>query len=154
MKKILFLFFIPLFIYSCKKDDTVTAEEQAAIDKGIIQKYIKDHSLTADSTTSGLYYVIADSGVGTTYPNLYSKLYVYYKGFLANDNLFEENTAGLPLEIYLIQAINGWKEGIPKIKKKGKIKLLIPSALGYGTTEQAKIPANSVIIFDIQLDNF
>jgi FKBP-type peptidyl-prolyl cis-trans isomerase FkpA len=154
MKKILFLLFIPLFIFSCKKDDTVTAEEQAAIDKGIIQKYIKDHSLIADSTTSGLYYVIADSGIGTTYPNLNSYLYVYYKGYLTDGSIFDQNTAGQPLQIFLNQTIAGWKEGIPKIKKKGKIKLLIPSALGYGSTVQTDIPANSVLIFDVELDNF
>ncbi|MEN9448088.1 MAG: hypothetical protein RJA25_1378, partial [Bacteroidota bacterium] len=47
-----------------------------------------------------------------------------------------------------------WQEGIPLIGKGGKIKLLIPSALGYGTTAHGAIPANSILIFDIQLDSF
>ena len=154
MKKFLFILFIPVLLFSCKKDNTVTTEEQAAIDKTIILKYINDSSLIADSTTSGLYYVIADSGMGSTYPNLNSKLYVNYRGYLTNGFEFDKNSPGLPLEIYLSQTIAGWKEGIPKIKKKGKIKLLIPSALGYGPTEQVNIPANSVLIFDVELDNF
>jgi len=40
---------------------------------------------------------------------------------------------------------------VPYIKKGGKIKLLIPSALGYGSNAAGSIPANSVLIFDIEL---
>jgi len=43
----------------------------------------------------------------------------------------------------------------------GKIKLLIPSALGYGSSPQTNprtgaivVPANSVLIFDIDLYDF
>jgi len=60
----------------------------------------------------------------------------------------------LPREFSLAGVIKGWQEGIPKIGKNGKIKLMIPSALGYGASEFGSIPANSVLIFDIELDSF
>jgi FKBP-type peptidyl-prolyl cis-trans isomerase FkpA len=47
--------------------------------------------------------------------------------------------------------IKGWDEGIPMFKVGGKGKLLIPANLGYGENEQGSIPANSVLIFDIEL---
>lgn len=156
MKKYLLLLLLPLAIYSCKKDE-ITAEEQAKIDKEIILKYIKDSSLVVDSTSSGLYYAISDSGVGAA-PYDSAFLTVYYKGYLTNGTVFDKNQTGQPATLFLHNTIAGWKEGIPKIKKNGRIKLLIPSALGYGTQEVptllTTIPASSVLIFDVELSNF
>lgn len=154
MKKyFLLLLLIPIAFFACKKDKTVSAEEQAKIDKAVILKYLADNSLVADSTASGLYYVIADSGIGPN-PTSNSLVKVYYKGYLTNGVTFDENPAGLPRDFLLNGVIKGWTEGVPLIKKGGMIKLLIPSALGYGATEQASIPASSVLIFDIKLDSF
>ena len=47
--------------------------------------------------------------------------------------------------------IQGWQEGIPLFKEGGSGILLIPSALGYGSQSVGTIPANSVLIFDINL---
>ena len=154
MKKyFLLLLLIPIAIFSCKKDTTVSAEEQAKIDKAIILKYISDNSLVADSTASGLYYVISNPG-DTIYPNSNSYVLVYYKGYLTNGVSFDQTEPGKPINLFLNSVIKGWTEGIPKIGKGGKIKLLIPSALGYGSNESTSIPANSVLIFDIELDSF
>jgi len=154
MKKyFLLLLIIPALMYSCKKDDAVSAEEQAKIDKAIILKYIADHSLTTDSTSSGLYYVISDTG-SVNHPSDSSYLSVYYRGYLTDGVSFDQNTTGQPSSFFLYGTIPGWREGIPKIGKGGKIKLLIPSALGYGTNTSSSIPANSVLIFDVELYNF
>jgi FKBP-type peptidyl-prolyl cis-trans isomerase len=45
----------------------------------------------------------------------------------------------------------GWQIGIPMMKEGGKAKLLIPSQLGYGSSNLGVIPPNSVLIFDIEL---
>ncbi|MFN8259760.1 MAG: FKBP-type peptidyl-prolyl cis-trans isomerase [Chitinophagales bacterium] len=145
----LIVLLLPIAFFACKK----TAVDQAKIDREIIQKYIRDNSLVADSTASGLYYVIADSGVGAN-PSATSVVLVYYTGKLTTGVQFDANEPGRPLDFSLQGVIKGWQEGIPLIKKGGKIKLLIPSALGYGATATGSIPANSVLIFDIKLDNF
>lgn len=152
-KYFLLLFLIPIILFSCKKSSVVSAEDQAKIDKAIILKYIADNSLVADSTNSGLYYVISNPGI-PPYPDSLSRVNVYYKGYLINGVSFDQNTPGLPELFFLNQVIKGWNEGVRLIGKGGKIKLLIPSALGYGTAESASIPANSVLIFDIELDSF
>jgi FKBP-type peptidyl-prolyl cis-trans isomerase FkpA len=156
MKKYILLLIIPFAIFSCKKKE-ISAEEQARIDKAIILKYISDNSLVADSSSTGLYYIISDTG-SVQHPHDSSLISIYYKGFLTDGTLFDQNGAGQPVSFFLYKLIQGWREGIPKIGKNGKIKLLIPSALGYGTQETptnlATIPANSVLIFDIELSNF
>jgi FKBP-type peptidyl-prolyl cis-trans isomerase FkpA len=56
----------------------------------------------------------------------------------------------------LLGVIQGWTNGVPLIKKGGKIKLYIPPALGYGanTTSDGRIPGNSILIFDVELLDF
>jgi FKBP-type peptidyl-prolyl cis-trans isomerase FkpA len=53
--------------------------------------------------------------------------------------------------------IDGWKIGVPLIKKGGQIRLYIPPSLGYGSSDvrdnqgRVIIPGNSILIFDITL---
>lgn len=152
MKKYLLLLLIPVALFSCKKAST----DYTSIDRAIIRKYIADSSLVADSTASGLFYVISDSG-SVKRPNTTSYVTVNYKGYFTNGVVFDQ-TSGAPSQFLLSQVIAGWIEGIPLIQKGGKIKLLIPSALAYGGTEKvgtlSTIPANSVLIFDIELIDF
>lgn len=132
---------------SCKKDEEPV--DYRAADKKIIQDYIKANNLDADSTSSGLYYVIDVPGSGD-FPNQYSDVKVRYKGYFTDGGVFDESTSGIRFN--LSQVIAGWTEGIPKFKEGGSGILLIPSHLGYGSQETGSIPANSVLIFDIKLD--
>jgi FKBP-type peptidyl-prolyl cis-trans isomerase FkpA len=132
---------------SCKKKSDVN---QAEVDQGIITQYIADNNLTtAKATGSGLYYVVTTQGQGLQ-PNATSNVTVKYKGMLTNGSVFDE-TSNIGLAFNLGGVIKGWQEGIPLFNKGGKGKLLIPSALGYGNQAQPKIPANSVLIFDVEL---
>jgi FKBP-type peptidyl-prolyl cis-trans isomerase FkpA len=133
-------------IVSCKKFDP---EEQAELDEEIIVDYIADHSLNAQSSGSGLYWVIDSLGTGV-YPTLTSTVTVDYKGYLTNGTVFDESGAA-GVSFPLSNVIAGWQEGIPKFKEGGGGILLIPSALGYGNDEVGSIPANSVLIFDVRL---
>ena len=52
-----------LTLSSCLKD-LVTPEEQLAKDKETIENYLKSKNLTAQSTASGLHYIIEQPGGG------------------------------------------------------------------------------------------
>jgi FKBP-type peptidyl-prolyl cis-trans isomerase FkpA len=147
MKKIVILIILlPLFV-TCKKKKTI---DQPAIDKDIITSYISSHQLNAVATGSGLYYVIKTQGTGSN-PAANSNVTVVYKGYFTSGGVFDQSSS-TGLNINLSSVIEGWKEGIPYFKKGGgKGILLIPSALGYGSQATASIPANSVLIFDIEL---
>lgn len=135
-----------IFFSACKKEEPV---DQKAIDEQIITNYIADNNLTAIATGSGLYYVMTTPGTGAQ-PTASSDVTVVYKGYLTDGFVFDQSKTG-GLSINLNSVIKGWQEGIPLFKVGGKGKLLIPSALGYGANAQSSIPANSVLIFDINL---
>lgn len=146
MKYFLPILLLALAISSCAKKN---AKEQATKDDDIIKQYIVDHNLTAISTGTGLYYVIENQGTGGTC-NSYSSVTVSYKGYLTDGSVFDESTSA-GISFGLQEVIKGWTEGIPYFKEGGNGKLLIPSALGYGTSGTSGIPANSVLIFDVKL---
>lgn len=130
---------------SCKKHKIST---QAKEDEKIITDYIAANNLNATATGSGLYYVINSQGTGAQ-PNSASTVTVKYKGTLKDGTVFDQSVNGFTFSLNSV--IKGWQEGIPYFKKGGKGMLLIPSALGYGSQATGSIPANSVLIFDIEL---
>ena len=146
-KTFLFAVFL-LVLFSCKKKDVIS---QATADENKITKYLTDNNLDATATGTGLYYIISAPGSGIQ-PNAKSDVTVNYKGYLIDGSVFDQSKSG-GYTTNLNSVIKGWQEGVPLIKKGGKIKLIIPSALGYGASAAGSIPANSVLVFDIELMN-
>jgi FKBP-type peptidyl-prolyl cis-trans isomerase len=79
---------------------------------------------------------------------------VKYKGYLTNNQVFDETVGNNSIEFSLSGLIPGWQIGIPLLQRGGKGVFYLPSALGYGSRYAGTIPPNSVLIFDIELLNF
>ena len=136
---------LAMSLFSCKKTST---DIQDKIDNDSIVNYLNQHSIQATKTTSGLYYIIEQQGTGMQVSSN-NTVYMKYKAYLLNGTVFDESKVGTTLTIP--NTIKGWQEGIPKFKVGGKGKLFIPSKLGYGTEATGSIPANSVLIFDVEV---
>jgi FKBP-type peptidyl-prolyl cis-trans isomerase FkpA len=141
-----FVVLVAFSFLACKQKKSI---DQKAVDEQIITKYISDHQLAARPTGSGLYYVVDTLGSGQ-HPAANSNVTVDYRGYFTSGVVFDQSPAA-GISFNLSGVIKGWQEGIPLFKKGGKGILLIPSALAYGSQGNAKIPANSVLIFDIKL---
>jgi FKBP-type peptidyl-prolyl cis-trans isomerase len=146
---LLLVLFITAFS-SCKKDTPFDPVKQAAADDASIQAYIKANNITATKDPSGLYYQVITPGTGS-YPTSNSLITGQYTGKLLNGNVFD---SGPVTNTPLTGFITGWQIGIPHINTGGRILLLIPSALAYGNSKSGSIPANSVLIFTIDLSGF
>jgi len=105
------------------------------------------------TTASGLKYVDQVVGTGET-PKIGQAVTVNYTGTLENGTKFDSSLdKGQPFTFRLGRdpMINGWDEGISTMKVGGKRHLIIPSKLGYGPQARPNIPANSTLLFDIEL---
>ncbi len=75
---------------------------------------------------------------------------VLYKGGKQFDASWNDGS-GQPVSLPLSGVIPGWQQGIPGMRIGGRRVLIIPANLAYGKAAQAKIPANSALVFVIDL---
>jgi FKBP-type peptidyl-prolyl cis-trans isomerase len=102
-------------------------------------------------TKSGLEIWDAKEGTGTA-AVAGGKVKVHYTGWLTNGDIFDSSVVRKePIEFPLNGLIKGWQEGIPGMKVGGVRRLKIPPELGYGDKVKGKIPANSTLVFEIEL---
>lgn len=146
MKKLCMVFAVILFT-ACSSDDT--PKDYTEENEQEIQAYIADNNLVAESSSSGLYYIIDNPGTGIT-PTGTDRVKVAYTGYLTDGTIFDENTEGAIFS-YVNNLIIGFAEGLTYFNEGGSGKLIIPAHLAYGSSSNGIIPAGSVIIFDIEL---
>lgn len=142
---------LSLFALSC--DKSLSPEEQLVEDIKKIEQYLSDKGLTAQKTASGLHYIITKEGAGSN-PTLSSRVNVKYKGYYLDGKVFDQTEGTQTVSFFLTEVIVGWQEAIPLLKKGGSGQFFIPSGLAYGPNDYNGVPANSVLIFDVDLINF
>lgn len=143
-----FLFGILILNVSCLNDDYISPQEQLDRDIKAIDEYLKENSINAASHESGIRYQIHNSGDGEK-PEDSDKITINYEGrFLTNEKVFDQADS---IQFQLNTLIVGWRIGVPLIREGGSITLYIPSGYAYGPGAQRSIPANSNLIFDIDL---
>lgn len=100
---------------------------------------------------SGLQYKILRKGSGESPINT-SKVKTHYKGTLLDGTVFDNSyDRGEPIEFQLGRVIKGWQEALKLMKPGAKWILYIHPDLGYGERPTSSIPANSLLIFEIEL---
>ena len=122
----------------------------------------------AESTPSGLYYVVLKEGDGPK-PENGQTVMMNYAGYLPDGSLFDTSIEEVarengkyderrPYQPFAVQVgpearvIEGWKEGLQLMKVGDRYKLIIPPQLGYGERGfPPVIPANSWLVFEVEM---
>lgn len=104
-----------------------------------------------EKTASGIGITTLKEGAGAN-PKMTDTVKVNYRGTLENGQEFDSSyKRGQPATFPLSRVIPCWTEGVQKIKAGGKAKLVCPPNLAYGNREIPGIPANSTLIFEVEL---
>ncbi|GAB3332660.1 hypothetical protein GCM10027299_39410 [Larkinella ripae] len=112
-----------------------------------LKNFIDTSKITATADDRGFYYTIHAPGTGEK-PTVCSAVTVNYVGRLTTGSTFD---SGNGIRFGLGQLITGWQEGIPLIAPGGSITLYLPPSLAYGSQAVGSIPANSILVFKIDL---
>ncbi|HEY0110965.1 MAG TPA: FKBP-type peptidyl-prolyl cis-trans isomerase [Fibrella sp.] len=112
-----------------------------------LKQYLDANGIMATADERGFFYTIQAAGSGAK-PTICSNVTVNYTGKLTTGSTFD-SANGISFD--LNRLIVGWQEGIPLIAPGGSITLYLPPTLAYGSRAQTGIPANSNLIFTIDL---
>jgi FKBP-type peptidyl-prolyl cis-trans isomerase FklB len=105
------------------------------------------------TTASGLQYKVVKAGDGKAPPILPTdEVTVNYRGKLIDGTEFDSSyTRGTPATFQVGGVIKGWQEALQLMKPGANYELYIPPELAYGSQPRPSIPANSLLIFDVDL---
>jgi len=161
----------PDYQVEVKKEETRTSGERAAKakeseakNKVLIEQQTKE--LKEYATKNNIKYVVSPLGVLVEVQNegtgikadagKHAKL--MYKGYLVNGKVFDANMGAdakhkdpIDVAVGMHNTIPGFEDAMKYFGKGGKGRLLIPSVLAYGDREVPGMPANSNLIFDIEV---
>ena len=115
----------------------------------------RNGALNSKLTTlsSGLKMLVTAPGAGAKITEG-EKVAVHYYGCLTNGSMFDnsfERGEALAFNAGVGQMIPGFDEGVMQLQHGAKAYLFIPSALGYGDQDSGPIPANSELVFYIEI---
>lgn len=153
MSKIIFtliLLILAGFFFYRTWTNNKASEQNLAIGQAFLNENSqKDGVIT---TESGLQYEVLREGTGSEHPTATSKVTVHYHGSLINGKVFDSSVErNEPITFGLNQVIKGWQEGLQYMVEGQKMRLYIPSSLGYGKSGTGPIPPSAVLIFEVEL---
>jgi FKBP-type peptidyl-prolyl cis-trans isomerase FkpA len=110
------------------------------------------------TTSTGLRYIDTEVGSGAAAQSCQPAA-VSYVGQLTNGTVFDRTPGDTLFTVVpgTFRAISGFEQGVVGMKVGGTRRLIIPPTLGYGSVDRTDrngnvvIPANSTIIFDVEL---
>jgi len=143
---------ILVFDLDLKEVNTSDQEPRFTEDKSAISGQLEG-DLDVVVHPNGFSYKLESSGTGPR-PDLYDQVSIIYTGKLLNGTVFADNITQDPVNIFSSRPVNyihGLALGLQLMHEGDKATFYIPSALGYGPAEQSVIPANSNLIFEVEL---
>ena len=127
------------------------AAENKAKSKEYLTLLATDEKVKKDP--SGFYYEILREGKGPS-PTMKDTVRLHYHGTLIDGTVFDSSVdRGQPASFPMNGVIKGFSGGLTKTNVGGKVKIYIPSELGYGDNPRpgGKIKPGDMLIFECEL---
>lgn len=130
---------------------TNTCDIQTPVDATALPKpeaYKPDGQVTSLQTTD------LTPGTGAAAKNGDCLVMKYFGNLASDGTVFDENydkAQALQFTLGQGEVIQGWDQGLVGMKVGGTRRLVIPAALGYGSSGNGAVPANADLVFTVQL---
>jgi FKBP-type peptidyl-prolyl cis-trans isomerase FkpA len=149
MKNFLVAVIMLFFLGSCSKDEVpLPYDEQLAKDVLSIDTYLIAKGIATIKDPTGFRYVVSAKGNDNLKPVLVDSIRASYSITLLGGNTVLTNSN---IAFLLNKLIKPWKTILPLYGEGAKITLYVPSGLAYGNYPTGPIPANSNLIFEMQI---
>ena len=138
---------VELGLYSFEKRHQVDAFE--------IQTFITKNNLTFNTDPIGVKYSVSAPGTGADPVNLTATFVCNYTGKFLDGTIFDQRSSET---MRLRELVPGWEAIAGRVSAGGKIRIIIPSHLGYGNTTDPNskyygrsLPSDKVLDFEIEI---
>ena len=139
-----------ILVYNVKFEDIPKLDE----DYEKIDQYILDKNMNAEIQPSyGVRYVVHREGNGVS-PKPGAVVTTHYQGELLDGTIFDASyDSGIPLDFTYGngELIVGFEMGVSQLHENDSATIFIPSIYGYAGQAQGEIPANSVLVFGLDI---
>ena len=138
-----------------RKTEAAKSGNAAGINKAKAQKFFASLEKQAGikKDPSGFYYEVLKTGSGAN-PSMDDTVRLHYHGTLIDGTVFDSSKErGQPASFPMRGVIKGFSGGLTKTKVGGKVRIYIPSELGYGDNPRpgGKIKPGDALIFECEL---
>jgi FKBP-type peptidyl-prolyl cis-trans isomerase len=118
-----------------------------------IANYVNRYHAKSQPELSGMYVIkqVATTGLKVKPGH---EVTVHYEGRFLDNKIFDSSyQRNQPLTFVLGagKVIPGWEQGIASLRQGEKAILIIPSYLAYGNKKTGSIPANTPLVFNIEV---
>lgn len=144
MKNTLLFIVLLLGLGACK---SYSEDDKESFDQEI-QAYLTKKNIHCQRSSSGLYYRIENAGKGKTI-QFHDYVSFRYKGYFLNGEQFDNEVE--PVQFQVKELIPAWKEIMLELKPSSRVYMVVPPHLGYGNQELDDIPANSILVFELEV---
>lgn len=133
--------------YKLENEEYVSAKaasgEYEVLKGGMLMRWL---SVSADNQAAG------SSATSGRTPSLTDIVFCYYTGRLIDGTVFD-STEGEPYPAYfrVRELIEGWQIALVRMHPGDKCEIILPAKMGYGSMKVDGIPANSTLIFELEL---
>lgn len=130
--------------------DTYNEDDLNSFDQQI-KEYMKQNNLDYERSESGMYFSIVNEGDGEDYIRLTDNVTFTYRGSFITGEVFQIIKEQEALSFQVRELIVGWQEALSLLKNHGKINIIIPPHLGYGSKETGLIKPNSILVYELEV---
>ncbi len=147
------LLVLSLSLFSCGNDQIFDEGAQLETDILLIEDFLASNQLEADTLLPSEIRIIVDDPGEDEKADFGATVFTHYIGYLLDGTEFDSSEGGPPFSFVVDRGdvVQGWDIAFKELGKGGRATFFLPSAMGYGNRALRDIPANSVLVFEVQV---